>query len=144
MFNKKAQGMPINVIIIAISVLVVLVIIIAFFAGGFSGIGNKIRDLFAGKTQGQAKDIAIQTCEEACDVAESLSGEAIKRSSYCTSSFIVDLDANVDTAPEKVACGDKAVTSQRLSLTKLSESEKRRGIEANGNNLGVDCDIPSC
>ena len=72
MFNKKAQGMPMNVIIIAIIVLVVLVILIAFFAGGFGSIVGKVRDLFTGTTTGQARDAVIQTCQNLCDTALTL------------------------------------------------------------------------
>src|SRR3989338_5949466 len=101
MSNRKAQGMPMNVIIIAIIVLVVLVILIAFFAGGFSSVVGKVRDLFTGTTTGQSKDVAIQTCQNLCDTAQGLPTGSQKTSGYCTSSFVVDDDGNSDTPPKR-------------------------------------------
>ena len=131
--------MPMNVIIIGIIVLVVLVIVIAFFAGGFSSVQNKISDLFGGKIQGQAKDIAIQTCVNHCETAQSLPENSRGSSSYCTSTFIVDTDSSSSTPPKKVKCGSVSSASTDVDS---SSSEAKRGVIA-GDDLGVDCPV-SC
>src|SRR3989338_4281155 len=105
MSNRKAQGMPMNVIIIAIIVLVVLIILIAFFAGGFSSVVGKVRDLFTGTTSGQSKDVVIQTCQNLCDTAKVLPAGAQKSSGYCKQSFLVDDDGNSNTQPKRSVCG---------------------------------------
>ncbi len=144
MLDKKAQGMPMNVIIIAIIVLVVLVIVIAFFAGGFTSIGNKIRDLFGGRVQGQALDIAIQTCQDACETARTFPLSAQPSSNYCNAVQIVDLDSNLNTPPEKVACSPTATNAAaKTTEASLSPSEKSRGITANDGHLNVECEV-SC
>ena len=138
MNNKKAQGMPMNVIIVAIIVLVVLVILIAFFAGGFGSVTSKVRDLFTGQISGQAKDTALQTCQNLCDVAKSLPATAQRSSGYCTNSFVVDHDGNTDTAPQRMKCGS---ISRQPILTKEDNNKK---IEL-GSSLDVECpDISSC
>ncbi len=106
MNNKKAQGMPMNVVIIAIIVLVVLVIIIAFFVGGFSNITKKLSQLFTGQTSGQSKDIVLKTCESLCEQASTLSADSQKSSGYCTQLFSVDHDGKADTPPQESKCSD--------------------------------------
>ncbi|HIH25521.1 hypothetical protein J4476_00230 [Candidatus Woesearchaeota archaeon] len=137
MFNKKGQSMPMNVIIVGIIVLVVLVIIVAFFAGGFNSLGNKFKDIFSGQAGGQALDLTIQTCQSSCENAQNLPGSSQAKSSYCTSTYIVDTDSNPSTAPEKVKCG--SVSNADLTI---SSSEEKRGVVKTG-DLGVECDI-SC
>lgn len=137
MLNKKAQGMPMNVIIIAIIVLVVLVILIAFFAGGFGSVVSKVRDLFTGQVSGQAKDTVIQTCQNLCDVATNLPEGSQKNSGYCTNSFVVDHDSNTDTPPQKMKCGPVALEAGPPVVT---EQEGNKDISPGG-DLAVDCEV---
>ena len=136
MSNRKAQGMPMNVIIIAIIVLVVPIILIAFFAGGFSSVVGKVRDLFTGTTSGQSRDVVIQTCQNLCDTAKVLPESSQKISGYCKQSFVVDMDSNPTTKPERVVCGSPA-SAITAEFSKYKEDPK---IDNTGkNNLGVDC-----
>lgn len=135
MLNKKAQGMPMNVIIIAIIVLVVLVILIAFFAGGFGSVVGKVRELFTGQVSGQAKDTVIQTCQNLCDVAKTLPPGSQRSSGYCTNSFVVDDDGNAETPPVRMKCGS-TVTREPTQ----TEEDKKRGITVRG-DLGVNCEL---
>ncbi len=135
MFNKKAQGMPMNVIIIAIIVLVVLVILIAFFAGGFGSIVGKVRDLFGGSA-GQAKDLAIQTCTSLCESAGNLPSTNQKESGYCKQTFLVDDDANPETKPKRMSCAPSV-------NPELTADDGRRGITQTG-SLNVDCSGIQC
>ena len=132
MFNKKAQGMPMNVVIIAIIVLVVLVIIIAFFAGGFSSITSKIRELFTGGT-GQASDIVIKTCQNLCESAGSLPQKNIPSSGFCKQTFLVDDDGSTDTPPVRAGC------SHTPDESLLTKDDKRRGITKTS-TLGITCE----
>ena len=63
--TKKAQGLPLNVIIIAAIVLIVLVVLWAIFAGRmgkFSG-GLNLEDL---KSEAATENIGKTTCEKTC------------------------------------------------------------------------------
>ena len=142
MLNKKAQGMPMNVIIIAIIVLVVLVILIAFFAGGFGSVVGKVRDLFTGTTSGQSRDIVVQTCQNLCDTAKSLPDSAQKISGYCKQSFVVDMDSNPTTLPERVRCGDPA-TEITAGLANNNKDDPKK-IASASSTLNVDCTEIKC
>ena len=109
MLNKKAQGMPMNVIIIAIIVLVVLIILIAFFAGGFGSVVGKVRDLFSGQTSGQAGDLAINTCQNLCESAGNLPSENQRQSAFCKRSFLIDDDGDPDTPPTRESCSSDVI-----------------------------------
>ncbi len=135
MKSKKAQGMPMNVIIIAIIVLVVLIIVIAFFAGGFTGIASKIRGTFGGVT-GQAEDLAIQSCQSLCESAGNRPVENRPESPFCKTSFLIDDDGNPDTAPVKMSCSSDVVPE-------LTDEDKRKRIRETG-SLAVSCPGVSC
>jgi hypothetical protein len=136
MSNKKAQSMPMNVIIVAIIVLVVLVILIAFFAGGFGSVVGKVRDLFAGTTTGQARDLTVQTCNTLCDSAKSFPVASQKSSGYCTNSFVVDHDGNADTPAQRMKCGPESASPVQ------TDDDLKKNIQATG-DLGVSCPV-SC
>lgn len=135
MKSKKAQGMPMNVIIIAIIVLVVLIIVIAFFAGGFTGIASKIRGTFGGVT-GQAEDLAIQSCQSLCESAGNLAQESQQQSAFCKRSFLIDDDGNPDTVPVKMSCSSDVVPE-------LTDEDQRKRITGTG-SLAVSCPGVSC
>ncbi|MBS3145948.1 hypothetical protein J4414_04055 [Candidatus Woesearchaeota archaeon] len=59
--NKRGQGLPLNVIVIAIIVVVALVVIVAFFLGGFGQLGGK-----AGETAGVGLKGTSQALAVAC------------------------------------------------------------------------------
>ncbi len=144
MNNKKAQGMPMNVIIIAIIVLVVLVILIAFFAGGFGSVVGKVRDLFTGTTSGQSRDITIQTCQNLCDAGKNLQTGSQKISGFCKQSFVVDMDSNPTTPPERVICGSPA-TQESAGFAQYADADSKNKVNPSGKDLGVTCpEILSC
>lgn len=53
---KKGQGLPLNVIIIAVIALIVLVVIIAIFSGKLRGFGKGATD--CATRQGECEDLA--------------------------------------------------------------------------------------
>ncbi len=140
MLNKKAQGMPMNVVIIAIIVLVVLVILIAFFAGGFGSIVGKVRDLFTGQTSGQAKDVVIQTCQNLCESAQNSPESVQKSSGYCQQTFIVDHDSDPNTKAKRMSCGGYPSTVSPETLA----ADQKRGLDSSQiDSIGVECPV-SC
>lgn len=91
MKSKKAQSMPMNVIVIAIIVIVVLVIVIVFFLGGTSSIAQKIKSLFTGATSGTDLQTATQFCNEYCEQG--------RYNAWCNKDFRID--KNVDGTADK-------------------------------------------
>lgn len=104
--NKRAQGIPMETVIIAIIVLVVLVVIIAFFVGGTSTVIDKIRGIF-GATKGEDLAIVKQGCENFCEQAVN-AGIPASQAKFCTYKF--KLDTNNDNKADTVAKDDKQVT----------------------------------
>lgn len=94
MLNKKGQGLSLNVIIIAVLAILVLVIVSAFFLGGFSTLGDKVRGVFTGTTAGSDLDLSISTCTNLCQRAKDLDPAVARNSAYCTSKFSVDTNNN--------------------------------------------------
>ncbi len=134
MKNKKAQGMPVNVIIIAVIVLIVLIFLIIFFVGGFGNVKNRIDALFSGSVTGQSQDLVVQECQNYCESALASPEGSRRFSAYCTNSFLIDDDGNSGTAPKRMSCGS---SSRTPTLTK--EDEKRK-IEVGG-NINVECAV---
>tara|TARA_Y100000310_G_C20159543_1_gene568513 strand:- start:69 stop:515 length:447 start_codon:yes stop_codon:yes gene_type:complete len=91
--KKRGQGLPLNTIIIAILVVLVLVAIVAFFVGGSSGIIKTIKGVFFQTTAGTDMPLAIQTCNQRCGLAEQLPSATTRMSSaFCESYFNIDSD----------------------------------------------------
>jgi len=144
MSNKKAQSMPMNVIIVAIIVLVVLVILIAFFAGGFGSVVGKVRDLFTGTTSGQSRDLVIQTCQSLCDSAKAVPEGAQPLSGYCKQSFVV---ADPNGGLTRYKCGQFSVVKIDESTSKTDKAKKINSAEPNNDlpySLGIECSDVKC
>jgi hypothetical protein len=90
--NKKgAEGLPLSTMIIAIIVIVVLVVIIAFFLSGTYSLKQAISRIFYGTTAGTDKGLAVQICQQNCDIAKSLTNpELQKQSQFCKQYFSID------------------------------------------------------
>ena len=115
--NKKAQGLPMNTIVIAIIVIVVLVLVLTFFFGGFATLTEKIKAVFYPSISGQEETLAIQACDRYCgnlqlrtysDVADAQS--RISTSSFCNKRP-VDLDGDGQVSPneKEIDCDDLGV-----------------------------------
>ena len=94
--NKKAQGLPLHLIVIAAIAALVLVLVIAFTIGGFGSFFGKIFQ--SGQTVvGDTTDVARTTCSGYCDTAKSsLTTTSWKSSQYCTKTFNIDKDGSGD------------------------------------------------
>ena len=90
--QKKGQGLPLTTIVIAILVVVVLVVIVAFFLGGTTGLTNTIKRVFFGTTAGTDQTLAVETCRQYCDQAETLPDSLHATSPYCKQTFRLDTD----------------------------------------------------
>ena len=138
--NKKAQGLSMNTVIIAILVLVVLVFIIIFFTGGFSNISAKIKDTLFGVAAGQDKSIAVQNCRTYCDQAMEFgdNSELVKTSPYCTKWFRIDY--NNDGSADKFENTGDLEKDGKYKHFFCSENHKTDPLESE-TNLGVSCPI---
>lgn len=105
--KKRAQGIPMETVIIAIIVLVVLVVIIAFFVSGTGTVIDKIKGIF-GASKGEDLAIVKSSCETFCDQAVSADLQP-QQSKYCTYQF--KLDKNNDNKADTTENNDgKQVT----------------------------------
>lgn len=88
--DKKAQGISINFIVIAVIAALVLLIVIAFTTGG---LGTSFKQIFrSGQSDRQA---TITTCQTYCNQAKLVTTpEQWLNTDYCTKTF--DYDANGD------------------------------------------------
>ncbi len=88
--SRKAQGLPLNTVILAILVVLVLFVVGAFFLGGTSGVSKQIRSIFYQNQEGQDRVFAVQTCNQRCDSLKLLPASAYEKSPYCNSFFLID------------------------------------------------------
>jgi hypothetical protein len=116
MKSKKAQGLSMNTIIIAILVLIVLVVLIAFFTSGFSSTSGGIADLLKIKTAGVSQQIAENDCRAWCETGNEVA--------YCGHDFHIDSDGdgNADRDPKtkelnEFKCADTAINIKCASIT---------------------------
>ncbi len=91
--NKRAQGLPINLIILAIIAALVLVVVVVFTVGGTSNVFGKISKSSA--VVGGDLEAMRATCKSFCDRIQTVSSIADwDKSQYCGKKFSIDLDNN--------------------------------------------------
>lgn len=70
--NKKAQGLSVTTIIVAILVMLVLVVVALIFTGALGDFSERIRDFFAtkecGDIEGGNPTLATEGCDEDSEV----------------------------------------------------------------------------
>jgi len=88
--NKKGAELPLTTMIVAIIVIVVLVVIIAFFLSGTYSLKQAISRIFYGTTAGTDESLAVQICQQNCEIARTLPEEIRKDSQFCKQSFSID------------------------------------------------------
>ncbi len=140
--NKKGAELPLTTMIVAIIVIVVLVVIIAFFLSGTYSLKQAISRIFYGTTSGTDQGLAVQICQQNCDVATSLTNPDIqKQSQFCKQYFSIDTnndgesDYTIDSSGKKLYkrwyCNEKAQNSQKSNIPAGTEND----------NLKVPCGI---
>ncbi len=81
---KRAQGLPISTIVLAIIGLLVLFMIIAFFTGAFGKVGSNVREA-AGNTADVQISNAQNKCAQWCLQLDGLTTDDSKRAAaYCS------------------------------------------------------------
>lgn len=85
--NKRGQGLPLNMIVIAIVVVVALVVLVAFFLGAFGKLGGKAGTTTGTALEGTELSLAVASCENLCNQAKALPDSLKKASAYCTKDF---------------------------------------------------------
>ena len=102
--NTKGQGLPLNLIVLAIIAAIILVIVIAFTVGGAGTTFSRISKAGVGAT-GDEIETVRNNCRQACATAESTvtNGLMWKQSRYCQMRSSLDLDASgkIEQANEK-------------------------------------------
>ncbi|HLC71957.1 MAG TPA: hypothetical protein VJH37_00070 [Candidatus Nanoarchaeia archaeon] len=140
--SRKAQGLPLNTVILAILVVLVLLVVGAFFLGGTSGISKTIRGIFYGSTAGQDRVFAVQTCNQRCDSLKLLPTSALPDSAYCKQTFSIDTDNNGEA--EFVSSSDpkqyiKYYCHNKKSIEPTSESLDAPCVLDNGDGPDKFC-----
>jgi len=140
--NKRAQGLPLNLIVIAAIAALVLVLVIAFTIGGFGAFFSKI---FGGgqAAVGEQMDVVRTTCAGLCDTAKgSSSTTGWAASGYCNRNFDIDLDGDnvlggytIDGIPAEDAGPGVDVIYSSQSTSTNPEKE----INLNCWDINVDC-----
>ena len=110
--DKRGQGLPLNVIVIAIIVVVALVVLLAFFLGAFGNLGSRAGTTAGTALEGTELGLAVASCENLCNQAKALPNALKPQSAYCTKEF------NVGTkdSPDIKKCGSKSLAETRLPL----------------------------
>ena len=92
-YSKKAQGLPLNTIVIAILVLIVLLVIVLFFTGSFSDNSGQISDT----------SDSLRACDSSNSAIGSLYDRIEPESGSCDAGGILIPGMNVDDGD--VCCG---------------------------------------
>lgn len=128
--SRKAQALPLNTVILAILVVLVLFVVGAFFLGGTGGIAKQIRSIFYQGTAGQDRVFAEQTCDQRCIQIPLLQDPS--KSSYCTQSFFIDEDNDGEAQY-------KANTDPKQYIKYYCYN--RKGREPDSESLNVPCPL---
>ncbi len=131
---KKAQGLPLNLIVLAVIAALILVLIIAFTIGGAGSFFSKI--FKSGTTAvGDETSVVQDACRADCTRAQqSTSTLAWKSTSYCRriSNIDVNGDGNLSTTGEKgLKCWDSPI-----SVT-CSTTIGTTTVQGNTNDCGI-------
>lgn len=120
---KKAQGLPLTTIVVAILVLLVLVMLVVFFTGGFSKIFTSVKGLEPATETDVAA--AQAKCSQLCIQAQSLTNpDRWKETGYCTYTNKKDWDG--DGEAEEKFCWESPINSfcnAKIGEQALSDKE---------------------
>ena len=117
--SKKAQGLPLNFIVLAAIAVLILVLVVAFVVGGGGGLLGQLFQ--SGPT---AKETIVNNCRTDCNKLQVISSTTqYTMSSYCSKTYAIDLDGN----------------GKIDNLNKAGNDE--RSFKCWNSNIGVDCTI---
>ncbi len=144
--NKKAQGLPMNTVIIAILVIVVLVILIAFFLSGTSSLVSKAKQALGFGIKGTDLPLARASCEQYCENARTLPVDQRLDSAYCNTWFYLDLDHNGEADENREGeafhyyCGAESLKGNAATSDGKKDADSGRNYPIVGRKtIGVAC-----
>ena len=119
MFNilrsKKAQGLPLNFIVLAAIAVLILVLIVAFVVGGGGGL---LGQLF--QTGPTPKETIVKNCDIACNELQTITSTTqFTVSKYCTKTYAVDVDGS----------------------GKIEAAKGETGLKCWGKDIGAGCSV---
>ncbi|MBI2040826.1 MAG: hypothetical protein HYT16_01865 [DPANN group archaeon] len=130
----KAQGLPINLIILAIIAALVLVLVVAFTVGGASNIFGKISK--GSKVIGGDLETTRAACKSFCDRIQSVSSiDDWTKGQYCVRSFALDLDSDGKSGGFDVNGG--ALDGGKFNKAKQQEA----GLNCWDSAIAVNCQV---
>ncbi len=93
--DRKAQGLPINTVVLAGLAVLVLLLIAMFVTGGTSRIFSAISSAITGRTAGMELETARQTCESLYQAWVNSGCNSVVGKSYCCKKFDwIDVDGD--------------------------------------------------
>lgn len=107
LFNKKGQDLSMTTVVVVILALLVLVIVAFVFLGGSINLGDAFNKLVRPQ-KAVSYELAINTCKNWCNIAESLDVSDQSKSSFCKS-YQDGVDEDRDGEPDRE--GDKVLRS---------------------------------
>lgn len=134
--NKKSQGMPLNLLVIAGLGLLVLGVVAAGFLIGWGKIGSGISSLFAGGSSQNDVEAVRVRCQTLCRQIDGVLENPCDAKSYsfCTKTFVID--SNTEYCYDLTSCtvsllsgARKTIDSTHCSCSCYSDSNSCVGAE---------------
>ena len=120
--NKRGAELPLSTLIVIILVVIVLIVVAVFFLGGTSKLSESIRNIFYGTTAGTDLNLAIQICNERCELAQGLPQGQQKNSAWCKSQLNIDFDQDGKLEEEGTEAGSGDETNVACQNTRIGVS----------------------
>jgi len=143
---KKAQGLPITTIVLAIVGLLVLFVLIAFFSGGFGKAARTATQVSGGELEAKITNARNQ-CSQLCLQASPQDVPAQKVSVYCKKPIWIDLngDSKVDNNADNPVTKETGLDGKGLSGTCVEPSDGDELLCCWQDPIGSQCPgVPSC
>jgi len=80
--SSKGQGIPLEVIVAGVLMLIVVAVVMVAFGGGFSSVFRKL-NIFASEQAGEDIELMEERCAQACLKISSPSQRSVINSEYC-------------------------------------------------------------
>ena len=134
---KKAQGLPLNFIVLAAIAALVLILVIAFTVGGGAPFLSKI--FKSGTTAiGDEIETVKTACTNLCAQAQTISSTgAWKGTSFCSRTFNVDLDKDGKLG----GYGSTGATLIGGTYNSATTPQKEKGLKCSEAPISVTCSV---
>ncbi len=136
--HKKAQGLPISTIVLIVISLLVLFVIIAFFAGAFGKVGSNVKTASGSSVDSQiatAQAKCAQWCQQAASVTDAIGQQ---NTAYCKKAQWIDKNSN--GAVEDTGADESGV----VTACKNKEGDGDELLCCWQDPILVQCAIPKC